>query len=92
MTAIDAMNYRVNTDVVDIKLQNTGTTALVITGARIYRDNNTSILHAETGDLPMTLDAGELVQYIAPQLDTAMNNNTKLSSVDKNTKLIPALL
>jgi len=92
MTAIDAMNYRVNTDVVDIKLQNTGSTALVITGARIYRDNGTSILHAETGDLPMTLDAGELVQYIAPQLDTAMNNNTKLSSVDKNTKLIPALL
>jgi len=92
MTAIDAMNYRVNTAVVDIKLQNTGSTALVITGARIYRDNGTSILHAETGDLPMTLDAGELVQYIAPQIDTAMNNNTKLSSVDKNTKLIPALL
>jgi len=92
MTAIDAMNYRVNTAVVDIKLQNTGSTALVISGARIYRDNNTSILHAETGDLPMTLDAGELVQYIAPQIDTAMNNNTKLSSVDKNTKLIPALL
>lgn len=92
MTAIDAMNYRVNTAVVDIKIQNTGATALVITGARIYRDNNTSILHAETGDLPMTLDAGELVQYIAPQVDTAMNNNTKLAGVDKNTKLIPALL
>ena len=92
MTAIDAMNYRVNTAVVDIKLQNTGTTALVITGARIYRDNGTSILHAETGDLPMTLDAGELVQYIAPQIDTAMNANAKLDGVSKNSKLIPALL
>jgi hypothetical protein len=92
MTAIDAMNYRVNTAVVDIKLQNTGTTALVITGARIYRDNGTSILHAETGDLPMTLDAGELVQYIAPQIDTAMNANAKLDGVSKNAKLIPALL
>jgi len=92
ITAIDSMNYRVNTAVVDIKLQNTGTTALVISGARIYRDNNTSILHAETGDLPMTLDAGELVQYIAPQVDTAMNSNTKLAGIDKNTKLIPALL
>lgn len=92
MTAIDAMNYRVNTDVVDIKLQNTGTTALVISGARIYRDDDTSILHADSGDLPMTLDAGNLVQYIAPQIDTAMNNNTKLDGVDKNSKLIPALL
>ena len=92
MTAIDAMNYRVNTAVVDIKLQNTGSTALVISGARIYRDNGTSILHAETGDLPMTLDAGELVQYIAPQVDTAMNANAKLDGVSKNSKLIPALL
>ena len=92
MTVIDAMNYRVNTDVVDIKLQNTGSTALVISGARIYRDDDTSILHAESGDLPMTLDAGNLVQYIAPQIDTAMNNNTKLDGVDKNSKLIPALL
>jgi len=92
ITAIDAMNYRVNTAVVDIKLQNTGTTALVISGARIYRDNGTSILHADTGDLPMTLDAGELVQYIAPQVDTAMNSNTKLDGVSKNSKLIPALL
>ncbi len=92
ITAIDAMNYRVNTDVVDIKLQNTGSTALVISGARIYRDDDTSILHAESGDLPMTLDAGNLVQYIAPQIDTAMNNNTKLDGVDKNSKLIPALL
>ncbi len=92
MTAIDAMNYRVNTDVVDIKLQNTGTTALVISGARIYRDDDTSILHAESGDLPMTLDAGNLVQYIQPQVDTAINNNTKVDGIDKNTKLIPALL
>ena len=92
MTAVDAMNYRVNTAVVDIKLQNTGSTALVISGARIYRDNGTSILHAETGDLPMTLDAGELVQYIAPQVNTAMNSNSKLDGVSKNAKLIPALL
>ena len=92
ITAIDAMNYRVNTDVVDIKLQNTGSTALVISGARIYRDDDTSILHAESGDLPMTLDAGNLIQYIQPQVDTAITANTKVDGIDKNTKLIPALL
>ena len=65
---------------------------LVITGARIYRDDGTSVLFAEDGDKPMVQDTGELVQYISPQLDTAMNSNAKLDGVSKNTKLIPALL
>ena len=34
--AIDHMNYRVNTSVADIKLQNTGSIPLVISGARIF--------------------------------------------------------
>jgi hypothetical protein len=92
ITAIDAMNYRINTDNADIKLQNTGSVPLVITGARIFRDDGTSVLFAQAGDQPMVQDTGELVQYISPQLDTAMNNNTKLDGVSKNTKLIPALL
>ncbi len=92
ITAIDAMNYRINTDNADIKLQNTGNTPLVIKGARIYRDDGTSVLFAQSGDQPMVQDTGELVQYISPQIDTAMNNNTKLDGVSKNTKLIPALL
>jgi hypothetical protein len=92
ITAIDAMNYRINTDNADIKLQNTGSIPLVITGARIFRDDGTSVLFAQSGDQPMVQDTGELVQYISPQIDTAMNNNTKLDGVSKNTKLIPALL
>jgi hypothetical protein len=92
ITAIDAMNYRINTSNADIKLQNTGSVPLVITGARIYRDDGTSVLFAENGDQPMVQDTGELVQYISPQIDTAMNSNTKLDGVSKNTKLIPALL
>jgi hypothetical protein len=92
ITAIDAMNYRINTDNADIKLQNTGSVPLVITGARIFRDDGTSVLFAQAGDQPMVQDTGELVQYISPQLDITMNNNTKLDGVSKNTKLIPALL
>lgn len=102
--AIDHMNYRVNTSVADIKLQNTGSTPLVISGARIFRDNGTSILHADTGDQPMTQDNGELIQYIKGQVDesldtnlppavaSAINANTTISGIDKNAKLIPALL
>ena len=102
--AIDHMNYRVNTSVADIKLQNTGNIPLVISGARIFRDNGTSILHADLNDQPMTQDNGELIQYIKGQVDESLNNqlppavasainsNATISGIDKNTKLIPALL
>jgi hypothetical protein len=92
ITAIDLVNYRINTANADIKLQNTGSVPLVITGARIYRDDGTSVLHAEPGDQPMVQDTGELVQYIAPQIDGAMNANAKLDGISNNSKLIPALL
>ena len=92
ITAVNAMNYRINTANADIKLQNTGSVPLTITGARLFRDDGTSVLFAEVGDQPMVQDTGELVQYIAPQLDNAMTNNAKLDGVSKNSKLIPALL
>jgi hypothetical protein len=92
ITAINAMNYRINVSNADIKLQNTGSTPLVISGARIFRSDRTSVLHADAGDQPMTQDTGELLQYIKPQVDLAMDENTKLDGVSKNTKLIPALL
>jgi hypothetical protein len=92
ITAIDLANYRVNTGIADIKLQNIGSTPLVISGARIYRDDNTSILDASPGDQPMTMDAGNLIQYIAPQIDGAMNANAKLAKVAANAGLIPSLL
>ena len=92
ITPIDAANYQVNTAVVDLKLQNVGSTPLLISGARIFRDDNTSVLDASVGDQPMTMDAGNLIQYIQPQIDSAMNANAKLSKVASNTGLIPSLL
>jgi hypothetical protein len=92
ITPIDVMNYRVNTAVVDLRLQNIGAIPLIISGARIYRDDNTSILSAAQGDKPMTLDAGNLIQYIAPQIDLAISNNTTIGKISANSGLIPALL
>jgi hypothetical protein len=92
ITAINAMNYRINVSNADIKLQNTGSNPLVISGARIFRSDGTSVLHADAGDKPMTQDTGELLQYIKPQVDLSINENTKLDGVSKNTKIIPALL
>jgi len=102
--AIDHMNFRVNTDRADIKLQNTGSSPLIISGARIFRDNGTSILHADVGDQPITQDNGELIQYIQGQVNdslsnqlpnavaNAINSNATITGIDKNSKLIPALL
>ena len=102
--AIDHVNYRVNTNRADIKLQNTGSSPLVISGARIFRDNGTSILHADAGDQPITQDNGELIQYIKGQVNdslsnqlpsavtNAINTNATITGIDKNSKLIPALL
>jgi len=90
--AIDHMNYQINTSKVDLKLQNTGNIPLVVSGARIFRDDGQSVLHANTGDQPMTQDTGQLLQYIKPQVNSAMNENVKLDGVSKNSKLIPALL
>lgn len=102
--AIDRMNYRVNASVADIKLQNTGSIPLIISGARIFRDDALSILHADNGDKPMTQDNGELVQFIKgqvsesldnqlpPAVADAINNNATIDAIDKNSKLIPALL
>lgn len=92
ITAIDHMNYQINTSKVDLKLQNTGSIPLVVSGARIFRDDGQSVLHANAGDQPITQDTGQLLQYIQPQVDSAMNANSKLNGVSKNSKLIPALL
>ncbi|MFZ9903677.1 MAG: hypothetical protein ACO3FT_08485, partial [Ilumatobacteraceae bacterium] len=92
ITPIDLVNYRVNTAVADLRLQNIGAAPLIISGARIYRDDNTTILSASPGDQPMTLDAGNLIQYIQPQVDTAITNNATITKVKANTGLIPALL
>ena len=91
ITAIDEMNYRVNVDVVDLRIQNRGSGPLVITGARLYRSDGTSVLFAESGDQPMTQDTGELLQYIEAQVKSSLDNNQRLSSIDGNTKLIPGL-
>jgi hypothetical protein len=58
----------------------------------MYRDDGTSILYAEDGDKPISMDSGALVTSIQPQVEAGLNANAKIASMDKNSKLIPALL
>lgn len=90
--AIDGSNYQIDQTIADIKFQNVGTKAVNITGGRIFRKDGTSVLHAENGDYPITLDTGSLVTNIQPQIEAGLNANAKISSTNNNSKLIPSLL
>jgi len=92
VTAIDGSNYQIDQAIADIKIQNIGTVAVNISGGRIFRKDGASVLYAENGNMPLTLDTGALVANIQPQIEAAINNNAKISSTNNNSKLIPGLL
>jgi hypothetical protein len=92
MRAIDNANYEIITANADIKVQNIGSNAVVVTDGRLYRDDQASVLYAENGDKPISMDSGALTTNVQPMVESALNNNAKVGSIDKNTKIIPALL
>lgn len=92
MRAIDNANYEVVTANADIKIQNIGSNAVVVTGGRMYRDDGESILYAEAGNKPIVMDSGAMVTSIQPQVEAGLNANAKISSINNNSKLIPSLL
>jgi hypothetical protein len=90
--AIDNANYEVVTANADIKIQNIGSNAVLVSDGRMYRDNGTSVLFAVDGDKPLVMDSGALVTSIQPQVEAGLNANAKISSINNNSKLIPSLL
>ena len=90
--AIDGSNYQIDQTIADIKIQNIGTVAVNISGGRIFRKDGASVLYAVDGDKPLSLDTGALVANIQPQIEGALNSNPTISSINKNSKLIAALL
>ena len=92
MRAIDNANYEIVTARSDIKIQNIGTNAVIVSDGRLFRDDSTSVLYAENGDKPISMDSGALVTSVQPQVEAALNSNAKISSTSNNSKLIPSLL
>lgn len=74
ITPIDRMNYQVNSAVVPIKIQNTGSTDVVLNGGRIFRDDGVSIIStgSGTGTGSLVHDTGFLVQFLQPQVASAL--------------------
>ena len=90
--AVNPLNFEVDADILNLTIQNVGSVPVRLTGARIYRSDGQIVLAASPGDQPLLQDTGELVQYIAPQLDLAITNNTTIGKISANSNLIPALL
>ena len=94
ITAINTVNYQVNTAVNDLTIQNVGTNGVNLAVARIFRDDGAIIL--AQGNAPITQDNGEFVQFIQPQVEAALSpittNTDQIPAIKKNTNLIPALL
>jgi len=90
--AIDGSNYQIDQNIADIKIQNVGNVAVNISGGRLFRKDGASVLHGADGDKPLSLDTGSLVTNIQPQIESAINSNSRITAIDNNSKLIPGLL
>jgi hypothetical protein len=90
--AIDGSNYQIDQNIADVKIQNVGNTAVNISGGRLFRKDGASVLYGAQGDYPLSLDTGSLVTNIQPQIETSLNANVKINSIQKKTNLIPGLL
>jgi hypothetical protein len=92
MRAIDIANYEIVTERADIKIQNIGNNAVVVSGGRLFRDDSASVLYAEDGDKPISMDSGAMVSSIQPQVEAVLNSNSKIGKINTNSNLIPGLL
>ena len=84
ITPIDRLNYRINTSNVPLKIQNAGSSDIVLNGGRLYRDDNVSVIDtgvgAGTGSLMQ--DTGMLIQYIQPQVESVFTSYGAVSVAD----------
>jgi hypothetical protein len=92
MRAIDNANYEIDVDLADIKIQNVGSNAVVVSDGRLFRNDQTSVLYAEDGDKPISMDSGALVTSVQPQVEAVLNSNSKIGKINTNSNLIPGLL
>jgi hypothetical protein len=87
LEAEDTVNYVVNTTIVNLKIDNIKTTPLLIYGARLYRDNNTTIISATSNNVQ--LDPGKAFmsradkQLIRDSLALSTAESPAIDSVDQ---------
>ena len=104
ITPVDGLNFRINVDHVDLKIQNTGTNDVNLMGGRLFRSNETTVVHTDSTQSygTITHDTGFLLQFIQPQVEAALGNSVAsatdmatvkadVASIKPNTNLITAI-
>lgn len=81
ITAEDAVNYKINTSILDLRIQNVGTNAVVLVGGRLFRDDGATIFIAGNGPIQHDPDKA----YLA-DAETINKNilNTQSLVISKN--------
>jgi hypothetical protein len=104
ITPVDGLNFRINVDHVDLKIQNTGTNDINLMGGRLFRSNETTVVYTDSGQSygTITHDTGFLLQFIQPQVEAALGSTVAsatdmatvkadVASIKPNTNLIAAI-
>ncbi len=84
VTAEDYYNYKINTNLVNISLDNTNPEPVIIYGARLYHSDGTTVIASGSNSIQMDPDKAYLANSTHIQQD--------LTTIKNNTNLIPALL
>ncbi len=86
ITPVDGLNFRVNIDHADLKIQNTGANDVNLMGGRLFRSNETTVVYTDSNQNygTITHDTGFLLQFIQPQVEAALGN-TMASATDMAT-------
>jgi hypothetical protein len=77
ITPVDGLNFRINASEVNLRIQNTGTNDINLMGGRLFRSDETSIIHTDSSQSygTITHDTGFLLQFIQPQVEAALGNS-----------------
>ena len=81
ISAEDSVNYKINTSILDLRIQNVGTNAVVLTGGRLFRDDGATIFIAGNGPIQHDPDKA----YLADSEQINKNIlNTQALVISKN--------
>lgn len=88
--AVDTVNYKVNVDILDLKLDNTVASPILVIGGRLFRSDGTTVIASTSGSIQMDPDKVYVVETNVSGL-TPEESQT-LTNIKMMTKLIPAAI
>jgi len=99
----DLVNYRINVDIVDLHLDNTEATPVMVIDGRLYRSDETTVITPTGGSIQMDPDKVYSIESKSPiteqdKQDIAVASRVKieeaggkLDKIEKRTRIIPVI-